>query len=133
MTNVLPISGVEHGRRTVMSAIDENMQKMPRSPWISIPINDQDLSLGYKDITYSQLVNAVKHAVHWLSKTLPSTSEPFQPFAYAGPKDLRYPILAVAAGKMQKVVSEFSVAQKSFANFVAMPESHDTTYGFFGH
>lgn len=113
MTNVFPIPGVKHGRRTVISAIDERAQKEPQSPWISLPVNDQDLSLGYKDITYGQFANAVNHAVHWLSKNLPSASEPFMPFAYAGPKDLRYPILAVAAGKMQKVVGEFHVAENS--------------------
>ncbi|KAL9620744.1 MAG: hypothetical protein Q9160_004757 [Pyrenula sp. 1 TL-2023] len=88
MTNLPAIPGIELARRTV--------------------INDQDPSLGYKDITYSQLENAVIHAVHRLSKTLPSTSRQFQPFAYAGPEDLQYPILGVATERMQKVMDRLA-------------------------
>lgn len=73
-------------------------------PWISVPVNEEDLSQGYTEISYKQLNNYANHAAHWLSQNLPPTSEPFQRIAYAGPKDLRYPILEVAAAKLQKVV-----------------------------
>ncbi|PYH79588.1 hypothetical protein BO82DRAFT_376359 [Aspergillus uvarum CBS 121591] len=43
---------------------------------------------------------------------VPETSEPFQKFAYAGPKDLRYPILAFAAAKLQKVLILHSSLQQ---------------------
>ena len=110
MTSALPIPNVKHGRRLLLSLIDERAQQEPKSAWISMPKDERELSKGYKEVPYSQFANAVNHAVHWLSKSLPASSEPFQSFAYAGPRDLRYPILAVAAGKLEKVVSVLSIA-----------------------
>ncbi|KAF7865939.1 hypothetical protein EAF04_006103 [Stromatinia cepivora] len=105
MTNTLslPIPGVKHGERIALSILDERAQTDPQSPWVSIPVDDEDISKGYKDITYGQFSNAVNHAAHWLVQHLPASQETFEPFAYVGPKDLRYPILAMAAGKVGKV------------------------------
>lgn len=110
MTSALPIPNVKHGRRLLLSLIDERARQEPNSAWLSMPVDEHELSRGYKEVTYSQFANAVNHAVHWLIENLPASSEPFQSFAYAGPRDLRYPILAVAAGKLEKVVSVHSVA-----------------------
>ncbi|PQE27382.1 AMP-binding enzyme protein [Rutstroemia sp. NJR-2017a WRK4] len=99
----LPLPGVRHGERLAISVLDERAQLDPQSPWVSMPIDEGDISKGYKDITYSQFANAVNHAAHWLVRHLPPSKKPFQSFAYAGPKDLRYPILAMAAGKVGKV------------------------------
>lgn len=77
-----------------------------------MPVNEQDLSQGYKDLSFRQLNNYAIHAARWPSESLPETSTPFQCFAYAGPKDLRYPILAVAAAKLQKVVWAFQFHTK---------------------
>lgn len=99
-----PLPGVDHGKRIPTSVIEKRAQDGPSSPWISVPIDEQNLSAGYRDISFQQLNNAANSAAHWLSRNLPETSEPFQCFAYAGPKDLRYPILAVAAAKLKKVV-----------------------------
>lgn len=103
-THLLPLPDVKHGERMAISIVDERARTDPQSPWVSVPVDDQDISKGYKDITYSQFANAVNHAAHWLVQHMPSSQEPFQSFAYAGPKDLRYPILAMAAGKLGKVV-----------------------------
>ena len=119
MTDELPIPNVRHGTRNIISVIDEITQQEPNSTWVSLPIDEGDLSQGYKDITYGQFSNAVNHAAQWLREALPPSSEPFQSFAYAGPKDLRYPILAVAAGKMGKVVSSIAV----FSTLQACPMS----------
>ncbi|GKZ30777.1 hypothetical protein AbraIFM66950_010214 [Aspergillus brasiliensis] len=100
----LPLPGVEHGRRILTSVIEARAKADNTPPWVSVPINDQDLSQGYRDISFKELNNAANHAAHWLRQNLPPTSEPFQCFAYAGPKDLRYQILAVAAAKVQKVM-----------------------------
>ena len=105
MLSGLPIPNVNHGQRILLSVVDELADKEPNSPWVSLPVDENELSKGYKDITYNQLANAVNHAVQWLRKNLPESSEPFQPFAYTGPKDLRYPILAIAAGKLGMKVS----------------------------
>lgn len=104
MTGVFPLPGVQHGNRFVPSVIDELAHTEPSCPWISLPVDDSDLSKGYREVTYGQFANYINHAARWLESNLPSSGEPFQPFAYAGPKDLRYPILAVAAGKIGKVV-----------------------------
>lgn len=100
-----PLPGVVHGKRIVTTVIENRAKEGTNtSPWASVPINNLDLSAGYQDITFQQLNNAANHAAKWLSQALPATLKPFQSFAYAGPKDLRYSFLAVAAAKLQKVV-----------------------------
>jgi hypothetical protein len=106
VSTTFPLPGVDHGKRILTSVIEKRAEDSSNSPWISIPINEQNLSSGYRDITFRQLNNAANNAAHWLTQNLPETSELFQCFAYAGPKDLRYPILAVAAAKLHKVVRE---------------------------
>ena len=59
MTNNLPISKVKHGRRIILSVIDERARHEPSSPWVSVPLDEDDLSRGYRDITYSELADAV--------------------------------------------------------------------------
>jgi len=78
--------------------------KVPRQPWAAIPIDSNDLSKGFKDVTYSQLSNAVNHAALWLSRELPTATTEFETIAYVGPKDLRYPILALAVAKLGRRV-----------------------------
>ncbi|OJI91484.1 hypothetical protein ASPTUDRAFT_112794 [Aspergillus tubingensis CBS 134.48] len=99
-----PLPGVKHGQRILTSVIEARAEANNTPAWVSVPINDQDLSQGFRDISFKELNNAANHAAHWLKQNLPPTSEPFQCFAYAGPKDLRYQILAVAAAKVQKVM-----------------------------
>jgi hypothetical protein len=72
-----------------------------RRPWASLPIDNNDISKGYKDISYSQLANAVDHAAGWLLKNLPTATSDFETIAYAGLKDLRYPILVLAVAKLR--------------------------------
>lgn len=104
-STIFPVSGVEHGKRIITSVIEQRA-KNKDNVWVSLPVDETDLSLGFKDITFWQFNNAANHAANWLNQNLPA-SKPFECFAYAGPKDLRYPILAVAAAKVQKVVSVY--------------------------
>lgn len=104
----LPIPGVRHGDRMALHLVDEHAQNNPQSPWVSVPVDDQDMSKGYKDITFSEFFNAINHAAHWLVRNLPASDGQLQYFAYVGTKALRYPILAMAAGKVGKVVSSLS-------------------------
>jgi acyl-CoA synthetase (AMP-forming)/AMP-acid ligase II len=104
MLSLLPLPGVDHGQRVLISVIEHKARTQPNSTWVSYPIDENDLSQGFRNISYHQLEMAANRAAYWLEKNLPQSSVAFQTFAYAGPKDLRYPILAVAAGKLQKVV-----------------------------
>ncbi|CEN60488.1 hypothetical protein ASPCAL02925 [Aspergillus calidoustus] len=99
-----PLPSTNRGKRILISALEHRAKNEPHSPWMSVPVDDQDLSRGYRDITYKQVNNAANHTAHWLAQNLPKSSEPFQAFAYAGPKDLRYQLLALAAAKLQKVL-----------------------------
>lgn len=107
MTSVLPLPNVQHGQRIMTSVIDDRAEQEPESPWVMFPVDELDLSQGFEEITFGKFSNAVNYAVHWLEENLPASTENFLPFAYSGLKDLRYPILAVAAGKIGKVVSGF--------------------------
>ncbi|KAJ5718941.1 hypothetical protein N7493_007396 [Penicillium malachiteum] len=102
-STTFPLPGIEHGKRILTAVIEQRAKNGASEPWLSVPVDEKNLSSGYKDLTFWQLNNAANRAAHWLSENLP-TGEPFQCFAYAGPKDLRYPILAVAAAKAQKVM-----------------------------
>jgi hypothetical protein len=102
--DVFPLSGVTHGKRILVSVVENKASHDIGKPWVSVPVNDQNLSEGFKDVSFRQLNNYANHAAQWLHENLPRTSQPFQCLAYAGPKDLRYPILALAAAKLQKVV-----------------------------
>lgn len=95
-----------HGTRLLVSMIDHHAMMKPNDPWVSLPVDDDDLSKGYKDISWRQFGNGVNHAVRWLKEELPASmfSAPFQAFGYVGPKDLIYPILTVAAAKLGLVI-----------------------------
>ncbi|KAJ5668962.1 hypothetical protein N7462_010032 [Penicillium macrosclerotiorum] len=101
--STIPVPGVDHGERILAAVVEERAKNNSSSPWLSIPVDENNLSLGFRDITFKQLNNYANHAAQWLIKALPN-SEEFQRLAYSGPKDLRYPILAIAAAKVQKVM-----------------------------
>ncbi|KAJ5718555.1 hypothetical protein N7488_004201 [Penicillium malachiteum] len=101
-STIFPVPGVEHGKRIITYVIEQRA-KSKDDVWVSLPVDETNLSLGFKDVTFWQFNNAANHAANWLNQNLPA-SKPFECFAYAGPKDLRYPILAVAAAKVQKVM-----------------------------
>lgn len=93
------------GSRLLIPLIDEYADKDPNRVWACIPIDDNDVSKGFQDITYAALANAVNHAVVWLKQNLPPATKPFETIAYLGPKDISYPILAVAVAKIGRKVS----------------------------
>ncbi|KAL3443935.1 hypothetical protein BJX65DRAFT_311412 [Aspergillus insuetus] len=99
-----PQPATNRGKRILISALEARAKNEPQSPWMSVPIDDRNLSRGYRDITYSEVNNAANHTAHWLARNLPESLKPFQAFAYAGPKDLRYQLFALAAAKLQKVL-----------------------------
>jgi len=94
----------EHGKRLLPVLIDQTARDNPRRSWASIPQDNAELKKGYQDINYRQFANAINHAAWWLQEHLPSVDveNSFETLAYAGPKDLRYPIIAVAVAKLGK-------------------------------
>lgn len=95
-----------HGRRLLVPHVDHRAKTEPDSAWVAVPTDDSDLTKGYTDISYRQFANGANHTVKWLKDNLPASifAQPFQAFAYVGSKDLRYPFLAVAAGKLELVL-----------------------------
>lgn len=92
------------GSRLVISRIDEIAQEQPTRIWGEVPIDDGDLSKGFRDITFHDFASGINTAALWLENNLPPTASTFETIAYTGPKDVRYPILAVAAAKIGKKV-----------------------------
>ncbi|GME37732.1 acetyl-synthetase-like protein [Neofusicoccum parvum] len=107
-----------YGRRLIASTIDSLAKDSPERTYASVPISDEDLTRGFRDITYAQLAAAVDRTAYWLDTHLPShpptnnvvdtengthqndgTREKVQTFAYYGPRDLRYILMVVAAMK----------------------------------
>ncbi|TVY21569.1 Non-canonical non-ribosomal peptide synthetase FUB8 [Lachnellula arida] len=92
------------GERLIGTLIDAHAANDPTRVWASIPVDNDDLSRGYQDISYRQFSNAINHAAWWLKDQLGTKGNRVETLAYAGPKDLRYPIIAVAALKLEKKI-----------------------------
>lgn len=92
------------GERLIVSLIDSYAVDDPDRAWASLPKDGEDLTKGFVDVNYKQFANAINHAAWWLEKQFPGRAGSFETLAYAGPKDVRYPILAVAAVKCGKQV-----------------------------
>ena len=105
----------EVGARLITSTIDHYATDTPNRTYASIP-RSEHLSEGFVAITYKQLANAINHASWWLHSELGERDAAFDTFAYAGPKDLRYPILAVAAAKVGRKVNDAHLKRKCLAH-----------------
>lgn len=95
------------GHRLLPHILHHAAAQTPSRIYASIPVSPSDLSAGYRDVTYTQLLRAVDRAARWLDATLPPPPPPpptttRQTFAYLGPRDLRYPIHVLAAIKTSR-------------------------------
>jgi acyl-CoA synthetase (AMP-forming)/AMP-acid ligase II len=88
-----------YGRRLLPHIVDEIAATDPNRAWAAIPRDSDSLTAGYLDLTYSQYANAINRAARYLTERLGSKRASFEPLAYAGPADIRYPVFAVAAIK----------------------------------
>ena len=109
---------VETGSRLIASTIDSIAEQSPHKSWASIPIDNEDLSKGFRDISYKDFANAINHASWWLKDQFHGETAPFETIAYAGPGDLLYPILAVAAVKCGKKVWSLSLCSSAKSRVV---------------
>lgn len=99
------VSSNMRGQRLIASLIDSYAVEDPDRAYASIPMDDNDLAKGFRDVSYKEFANAINHAAHWLQENVGGVVPGvFETLAYAGPKDLRYPILAVAAVKCGRKV-----------------------------
>ena len=98
------VLGENTGKRLLASVIDSHAAQRPESVWASIPFDQTDMKKGFRDITYKEFADAINTASFWLEGITRDSKSTFETLAYAGPKDLRYPILAVAAVKCGKQV-----------------------------
>ncbi|KAF2971557.1 hypothetical protein GQX73_g1964 [Xylaria multiplex] len=91
-------SAADYQGQLLPVVIDEIARSDPHRPWASIPINDDDLSLGYEDITYAALANAINRLA-WIIDSAVGKSTTFETMAYLGASDLRYHIIQMSACK----------------------------------
>lgn len=94
--------------RLIPALIEHYAAQQPDKVYASIPVDNDDLSLGFRDITYGQLRRAVDKAAFWLAGEIGDATEKgdFETFAYYGSRDLRYVILLLAAIKIGRKVSD---------------------------
>lgn len=96
-------STAPYGQRLLARVIDDYAASQPDRTWAAVP-RSADLRQGFRDITFKQFANAISRAAFWLEDRLGVSNGSFEAFAYAGDKDLRYPIIAVAAVKVGRKV-----------------------------
>jgi len=106
----------DFGSRFIITLVDQYAFEDPSRVWAAVPIEEDDLSKGFKNITFAELSNAINHAATWMQKNLPIALELFETIAYAGPKDLRYPIIALAAAKVDRKVGQQVLFGSQFTN-----------------
>lgn len=82
------------------AVIDERASATHARPYASIPLG-RDPEEGYRDISYGLFANSINSCAHWICATVPYSEEPL---VYAGPLDLTYQILCMAAVKAGRVV-----------------------------
>jgi hypothetical protein len=98
-------------QRLLPKIIDFNAEAHPTKLYAIFP-KSEVLSDGFYDYTYKQFADSINHISWWLDESL-GRSEFSDTFAYIGPKDIRYSILAVAAIKTGRKVRIISAKFRS--------------------
>jgi acyl-CoA synthetase (AMP-forming)/AMP-acid ligase II len=92
------IDTTQVGQRLIYHIIDERGRNNHPRPYAAIP-RTPNISDGFQDISWQAFANAINRCATWMRELLGVTST-CQAVAYLGPLDLRYQIIAVAAGKI---------------------------------
>lgn len=127
-SNYLPILDPKNRLDLIPNIVDKHAAQNPEKVFASIPVDNSDLSQGFRDITYLEFRRAVDKAAYWLEQHLGtpprddqqegdgSSASRFPTFAFYGTRDLRYSIFAVAAMKAGfKVCKQNSFGEKIFS------------------
>lgn len=91
-------------QRPIVQTIQERAKQVHGNYWASFPRNGKNMSSKFTHVSFRELNNIANAVSYSLKQWLPKSDIPSQPFAYVGPNDIRYPILAIAAAKARKVV-----------------------------
>ena len=98
----------EYGRRLLPVELDRIAKADPGRPFCALPRNLTNLTLGFEDITYNRIANAVNRTAHWLQSELGKSTN-FETIAYLAVPDLRNVLLTFAVSKVGfKASSNFS-------------------------
>ena len=94
--------------------IDEIAARRPTRPFVSLPVNNDDLSKGYRDFSYSDFAQSVDRCAWWIVSKLGrwgNENDERRPetriLAYVGPQDVRYAVLMLGAAKAGYTVRWF--------------------------
>lgn len=78
--------------------VDNLARTQPDKTFVSYA-KTNNLSDGFRDVTWAVFANAVNRAAHWIDNNLPEKRSEFETLAYFGESDIRYFILVVAGNK----------------------------------
>ncbi|KAL9601175.1 MAG: hypothetical protein Q9179_002956, partial [Wetmoreana sp. 5 TL-2023] len=83
--------------------VDKRAALSPESIYAEYPLSAHSYDQGYRKITFANLANAVNGVAWWLLQNL-GTGQNYEPLAYIGPNDIRYPAVILGAAKAGYVV-----------------------------
>ncbi|KAL8951795.1 MAG: hypothetical protein Q9222_002244 [Ikaeria aurantiellina] len=89
----------EYGQRLLPVELDRIAKVNPDRAYCSRPRCPTDLSLGFEDISYNRVANAVTRTAHWLRQEL-GKPRGFDTIAYLAVPDIRNMLLALAVSKV---------------------------------
>ena len=86
-----------YGRRLLPQLLDELSRSTPERLYASYP-RSVDISQGFRDVTFQDMVRAVDAFAWWIKGTL-GCSKNFETLSYLGISDLRTAIIFLASVK----------------------------------
>lgn len=92
--------------RLVTEVIDDLAVTEPNWVFCSLPVDNADFSLGFRDITIAEFADAVDNAATWIDAEASAGVDrsSSDSFAYFGDRDFRQPILVCGAAKTGRLV-----------------------------
>ncbi len=88
-----------YGRRLLPVELDRIAKEDAGRPYFSRPRDSTNLAMGFDDISYRRLANAVNRTAHWLQSTLGKPKN-IDTIAYLAAPDIRNVLLALAVSKV---------------------------------
>ncbi|KAJ5755575.1 NRPS-like enzyme [Penicillium manginii] len=101
--------------------VDHHAALYPDRIWARFPESANTYSEGYRDVSYSELANAVNGAALFLIESL-GQGDGTEKLPYIGPNDIRYMILAIGALKAGYCMF-FASARNSIAAHISLLET----------